>query len=566
MADGSNTVDEQNSARVPSGDPSTGADLTIRVDAERANQEASDTRIAFDHLVAELLVQFINLPPQHVDQAILDGLRRIGDVLDLDRCTFYSLQPDWLLVHPLSWERAGVARLPDGVPAAERFPWALEIARAGGTVCFSRLDDIPNEIDRESYRAFGMRSSVAVPLPVGGQMKGVVGFDMVREERDWSPETIQSLRLIGMAFGNVLARRGSDEALRAVLVEIGRLRDELQVENVYLRHEVRELTGAPIVGRSAVLQRVLEQVHQVAATDSTVLILGETGTGKEVFANAIHELSGRRGHVMVRVNCGAIPPTLVESELFGHEKGAYTGALARQMGRFELADQSTIFLDEIGDVPLDVQVKLLRVLEERQFERLGSAKPVRVNTRIIAATHQNLEQKIAEGAFRSDLFYRLNVFPIHVPPLRDRADDIPLLVRRFVEELSKTLGKPIEHISSENMAALQRYRWPGNVRELRNVVERAMILTRGPRLTIAVPTSALPTPTIQSARLADIETEHIRKVLQSTGWRIRGAGGAADRLGLRPTTLETRMARLGLKRPRASDASLSSDDSSSDIS
>jgi transcriptional regulator with GAF, ATPase, and Fis domain len=296
----------------------------------------------------------------------------------------------------------------------------------------------------------------------------------------------------------------------------------------------------------------MAEVAQVAATDSTVLLLGETGTGKELFATEIHKLSARGGRAMVRVNCSAIPVTLMESELFGRERGAFTGALARQIGRFELADQSTIFLDEIGDLPLDIQVKLLRVLEERQIERLGSPKPIKVDTRIIAATHRNLVARIAQGTFREDLYYRLNVFPIQVPPLRERGRDITLLVWRFVEEFSKRFGKNIEFISSENLAALERYSWPGNIRELRNVVERAVIVATGPQLTIPVPTAKSPSgsTSTQSEKLVDVQTQHIRSVLESTGWRIRGVGGAADRLGLRPTTLETRMSKLGLRRPK----------------
>ena len=309
----------------------------------------------------------------------------------------------------------------------------------------------------------------------------------------------------------------------------------------------RAAIGA-VVGESEGIRRVLDQVKHVAATDSTVLLLGETGTGKEVIAACLHALSARRERPMVRVNCSAFPATLIESELFGREKGAYTGALERQAGRFELAHHSTIFLDEIGDLPTDTQIKLLRVLEERQFERLGSPRVIRVDTRVIAATHRNLEQGIATGTFREDLFYRLNVFPIEVPPLRDRVDDIPLLVWRFVEEFSKRLGTHIEVIPDEDMAALRRYGWPGNIRELRNVVERAMIVATGPRLTITLP--AAPARARQrSGTLADVAREHILGVLESAGWRIRGRGGAAERLGLKPTTLETRMAKLGLYRP-----------------
>jgi formate hydrogenlyase transcriptional activator len=309
--------------------------------------------------------------------------------------------------------------------------------------------------------------------------------------------------------------------------------------------------GTALVGSSPALHRVEALVDQVAPTDSTVLLLGETGTGKERFAARIHELSARRGRAMIRVNCAAIPATLVESELFGRERGAFTDALSRQIGRFEMADGSTIFLDEIGDLPTEVQVKLLRVLEERQIERLGSPQRIPVNVRIITATHRDLEASVAAGKFREDLFYRLNVFPIVVPPLRDRLEDIPALVRHFVEEFSQARGTRVQAISQPALDALQRHTWPGNIRELRNAVERAMVVTDGSRLIIPVPTSR-PTGAVRSERLIDVQREHIRVVLESVRWRIRGIGGAAERLGLRPTTLETRMARLGLFRPKAS--------------
>ena len=309
-----------------------------------------------------------------------------------------------------------------------------------------------------------------------------------------------------------------------------------------------------IVGESPSIRAALAQAERVAATDSTVLLFGETGTGKELFATRIHELSARQGRPMVRVNCAAIPSTLIESELFGRERGAFTGAFNRQEGRFELADRSTIFLDEIGDLPLDVQVKLLRVIEERQFERLGSPRAITVDARIIAATHRDLEQLVAEGRFREDLFYRLNVFPIRIPPLRERRADVLLLVERFVAEFANALGKRIQSIAHDDLSALQQYSWPGNIRELRNVVERAIILAQGSRL--AIPLPAISGPRAQTARdsssdrMTDVERDHIRRVLDIAGWRIRGAGGAAERLGMRPTTLETRMAKLGLTRLR----------------
>jgi len=321
------------------------------------------------------------------------------------------------------------------------------------------------------------------------------------------------------------------------------------------RMEVRREGGSPgtrrVVAESPATRLVLEQIDSVAQTTATVLLLGETGTGKEVFAQAIHRASARHVRPMITVNCGAIPAALIESELFGRERGAYTGALARQIGRFEMANGSTLFLDEIGDLPLEAQVKLLRVLQDRVIERLGGGQPIKVNVRIIAATNRNLEQAVADRTFREDLFYRLNVFPITVTPLRDRIDDIPALVWSFVDEYSTALRRPIESISKESLAALQRYSWPGNVRELRNVIERAMILVKGPRLVVAPPTALIvpEAPVLKSTRLADIETEEIRRVLQNVGWRVRGHGGAAEILGLKPNTLDSRMAKLGIRRP-----------------
>jgi PAS domain S-box-containing protein len=526
-------------------------DITVRREAEDAYNERIVAQLEFERLVADLSSQFINLPAGRVDDVVRDALRRIGEALDLDRCQFFPIQAGRLARDPIGWQREGVAPPPTRV-SAEEAPWVYATLQADQLVCFSRVDEIPNPIDRELYKSVGVRSSVTVPLFVGGGLLGAVGFNVLREDRSWPPDVVHRLRIFATAFGNVLARRENDEALQAALDEVKRLRDQLHAENMYLRAEVQERIGTgAIVGQSAAVTQVLEQIHQVAPRDSTVLLLGETGTGKELFASRIHELSARHGRAMVRVNCSAIPATLMESELFGREKGAFTGALARQIGRFELADQSTIFLDEIGDLPPEIQVKLLRVLEERQIERLGNPKGIHVDVRIVAATHRDLEKRIAEGTFREDLFYRLNVFPIQVPPLRERVEDIPLLVWRFVDEFAKAFGKRIEAIPRENMAALQRYSWPGNIRELRNVVERAMIVSNGSRLTIAVPS-----PTVASTRRSDnlleVEKAHIRGILEMTGWRIRGAGGAAERLGLKPTTLETRMAKLGLSRPRSS--------------
>jgi formate hydrogenlyase transcriptional activator len=520
-----------------------------RGDAGAAAEWARE-RSAFGHLVADLSVQFLSLPARHVDAAIHIAMRQIGEALDLDRCTFYRVQPNGTLNQPVGWAREGFSLVSPPVNAAEAFPWALQTVRAGQVLAFSSLDEIPSAVDRESYELLGTRSAVTVPLSVDGRLVGAIGFNMLRAERRWTSEMLNRFTVIAAVFNGVLARQMNDEALHEAFAKVQALRDQLAAENTYLRRETQHRFKEAVIGHSAAIQRVMAQLRQVALTDATVLLLGETGTGKELFASQIHEMSARRGRPMIRVNCAAIPATLVESELFGRERGAFTGALARQAGRFELADHSTIFLDEIGDLPGDVQVKLLRVIEERQIERLGSPRAIRIDTRIIAATHRDLEQRITEGAFREDLFYRLNVFPIVVPPLRERAEDIPLLVWRFVEEFARAFGKRVEAIPAENMAALQQYAWPGNVRELRNLVERAVIVAKTPVLSISLPTSSAAAAQ-RSTKLTDVEREHIREVLESTAWRIRGPGGAAERLGLRPTTLETRMAKLRLVRPKA---------------
>ncbi|MBN2450302.1 MAG: sigma 54-interacting transcriptional regulator [Lentisphaeria bacterium] len=360
--------------------------------------------------------------------------------------------------------------------------------------------------------------------------------------------TGRATRMAGV-LQDITARRQAEEALRKALDEVRQLRDRLQNENVYLRQEMKVCHGhSRIVAASAPMRRVMDQVQQVAATGSTVLLLGETGTGKELLASAIHDLSPRRDRAMVSVNCAAIPAALIESELFGREKGAYTGALSRQVGRFELADGSTLFLDEIGDMPPEVQAKLLRVLQDRRFERLGNPKSIAVDVRIVAATNQDLEKAVRERRFRQDLYYRLNVFPIKVPPLREHREDIPALVAALVGEFAGTMGRQVDTVCQTSIAALARYSWPGNVRELRNVVERAMITATGRTLVLALP-EADSAPASGSLTMRDAEANHIRSVLELTGWRVRGKGGAAELLQMKPSTLESRMAKFGIRRP-----------------
>jgi PAS domain S-box-containing protein len=370
------------------------------------------------------------------------------------------------------------------------------------------------------------------------------------------------LFLHGVAF-DITERKRAEEATLAAYEEIRRLKDRLHADNVYLQEEIkRKCHFGEIVGHSPAIQKVLDQVEQVAGTSATVLLLGETGTGKELLARAIHSISPRNARPMLTLNCAALPATLVESELFGREKGAYTGAFARQIGRFEHADGSTLFLDEIGELPLEVQAKLLRVLQHGQFERLGSTRTLSADVRIIAASNRDLERMVAQGRFREDLFYRLNVFPIRLPPLRERPEDIAPLVWAFVSEFGRTMGKTIDPIPQATLEALQRHPWPGNIRELRNVIERAAILAQGPALQVELPSRSNATaiaPALSGRveaeeaqaddlTLDEIQKRHILAVLQKTGWRVSGKKGAAAILGLKPTTLESRMAKLGIKR------------------
>lgn len=353
----------------------------------------------------------------------------------------------------------------------------------------------------------------------------------------------------GIAF-DITDIKENEKRLQKAYSEIRILKQKLEQENIYLREEI-ELSHRheKIVGNSEPVLEMLGRAEQVAETDATVLILGETGTGKELLANEIHRLSRRKGQTMIKVNCAALPATLIESELFGREKGAYTGSMSRQIGRFEIADGSTLFLDEIGEMPLEVQAKLLRVLQEGQFERLGSPRTLSTDARIIASTNRDLAKNVAVGNFREDLYYRLNVFPVTVPPLRDRREDIPMLVWHFVKELESSMGKTIHQIPMKNLAALQEYNWPGNIRELRNVVENAMIIAKGKTLSIAPPAN-LNVKVENLLKLEDVERNHIKDILKKTSWRVSGQNGAAEQLGLKPTTLESRMKKLGIVRPR----------------
>lgn len=353
-----------------------------------------------------------------------------------------------------------------------------------------------------------------------------------------------------VTFIDITDRKLGETALRDAYTEIEELKNQLEAETSYLQEEIRlEHNFGNIIGNSAALQYVLFKVKQVAASDTSVLILGETGTGKELVARAIHSASLREKRPLVKVNCAALPANLIESELFGHERGAFTGAQAR-LGRFEIADGGTLFLDEIGELPLDLQAKLLGVLQDGEFQRLGSSRTIKVDVRIIAATNRNLQNEVRKGQFREDLFYRLNVFPITVPPLRERGEDICLLASFFTQRASKRMGKSIEQIPANVMKSLQDYSWPGNVRELENVIERAVIASSGPKLRLAEELK-LPPQDLPSApkTMYDVELEHITRVLEQTNWKVSGKDGAAEILGLKRNTLLARMKKLGIHKP-----------------
>ncbi len=377
----------------------------------------------------------------------------------------------------------------------------------------------------------------------------------------WAPEGLAACRNDGEEFSieaTVSQVEVSGQKLYTIILRDINERKQseaelrkLQLENVYLQEEIKtQYNFDEIVGAAAVIKKVFRGIEQVAATDSTVLLLGETGTGKELVARAIHKMSRRKDRALIKVNCAALPAGLIESELFGHEKGAFTGALARKIGRFELANGGTIFLDEIGDLPPDLQIKLLRILQEGEFERVGGTHTLKADVRVIAATNRDLEQAIVEAQFRSDLFYRLNVFPIHIPPLRERKEDIPLLVGHFARRYGSKFGKRIQTIPQKTMQSLQAYPWPGNVRELENVIERAVIISPGAQLALGdwIPRLHIASNGKQLLTIEELERNHILEMLELTGWRVSGDTGAAKLLGLKPTTLEARMKKLGIKR------------------
>ncbi len=657
-------------------------DITERKQIEDAFKE----RLAFEELLSDLSARFVNLPSDQIDTEIERSLQRLVEFFPADRCGLLQALPDqqvWRVSHLAC--SADVPTVPVSIEfPGSIFPWVFEtVAIQRQVVAFSTLDDLPQQatIDKQTYRDWGIRSSMLIPIAFDKSVVYVIAIDALKSERCCQRGLIPRLRLLGEVFVSALLRQKTDrdlqtseerlnlastaaevglwminmetgevwatetcwslfhlsgEQYRSIedflevvypedrgrvrqliskgsqlsnlesieyrilrpdgslrwivsrgqysnrkqeqpaslmgvsiditkqkelsfrleqqLAEIDSLKRRLENENRYLIDTVKMEQGfGSIVGSSDVLQYVLFRAKQVAPTDSTVLIFGETGTGKGLVANAIHEMSGRSKRPMVTVNCAALPANLIESELFGREKGAFTGAHAQQAGRFEIADGGTVFLDEIGEMPIELQVKLLRVLEEGEFERLGGTRTIKVNVRVIAATNRDLKADVASGRFREDLYYRLHVFPISLPPLRIRHGDIPQLAYYFVDRYARKCSKRITRIAETTMDALLAYHWPGNVRELEHVIERGVITSQEPDfhftdLLESQPSAIVAQPT-SSAELDTVTRAHFLLVLQKTNWKIEGKGGAAAILGLHPSTLRFRIKKLNIKRP-----------------
>ena len=522
--------------------------------AERKQvEQVLENRLRFERMLSDLSARLVKIPPDRMDSEIEYGLRQILNFFQVDRVGLLRSLPDGSahqITHGVYSE--DVPGVPIGVKLPRSiYPWVYEkLVEKHEVVSFSKLDDLPAEanVDKQTYAKWGIRSALDIPIITGGSVVHVIAINAVKSERFWPEELFPRLQLLGEIFVTALERKQTRLELEKRLREIEELKQRLEKENICLHEEVRLLADhKEIVRQSLAMKKVLSQAEQVARTDSTVLIQGETGTGKELVARAIHRLSSRKDRLLVTINCASLPPTLIESELFGREKGAYTGALTKMIGRFGLADGSTLFLDEIGEIPLELQGKLLRVLEEGSFERLGSTKTLHVNVRIIAATNRDLGEEVKAGRFRKDLYYRLNVFPITIPPLRERPEDIPLLVWAFVSMFQQRMGKEIETVPKKTMEALQSYSWPGNIRELRNVIEHAMILSKDKNLRVQLPNPEL-LETGNTQDLHDMERRHILAVLKKTGWRVSGHGGAAEALGLKRTTLRAKMEKLGIKR------------------
>lgn len=522
---------------------------------EKSAEMPLPERFQFERLLTELFATFINIKESEFDAKINHTLECIGQFLKTDRCHLFQYDEEnnaYVSTH--SWAEKGITPLPLGVKDIQA-PWIASQLLDFKIVQFSQVDDLPEEaqLDKELALKYDVKSMLMFPLIDDDTVIGGLMLDQVQSERTWSEDLILRLKIVADVIANLLIKRRSDRKLQRAFKEIKQLKEQIESERNYLREEIaQEHNFENIIGKSEALLQTIKKVEKVAPTETTVLLLGETGTGKELIARAIHKMSLRKDAPLIKVNCASLPSSLIESELFGHEKGAFTGAHAKRKGRFELADGATLFLDEIGELPPETQGKLLSVLEYGEFERVGSSHTIKVDVRIIVATNRDLEKEVKSGNFRQDLWYRLNVFSIKVPPLRQRREDVPLLVKWMLNKFCKQLGKQIDSIPSVTMKALEIYPWPGNIRELQNVIERSIINTQGNVLRLAdkleidkdekIPESPQKT-------MPEMEREYILKILKHTSWKIEGSKGAAKILGLPPSTLRARIKKHGIRRP-----------------
>ena len=526
----------------------------------KKTEAALRRRRKFQDLLTDVSSELVLAQTAEADKTVNGCVEKVCRFAGADRMTIF-----WLDTHhevaraAYTWGSADYPNRPTLSPA--EYPYLARMMQAQQDVRVDDVDELPGEAarDRESLQETRVKSFLALPLRVGSDIVGVATLAHRVGSRSWSEQDVSELRVFAELFANYIFRLKSRRALDDALASLQRATDRLEAENVYLRQEIELTQGFDeIIGQSDGVLHCLHLVEMVADTQTPVLILGETGTGKELIARAIHEHSGRRDRPLVKVNCAALPVNLIESELFGYEKGAFTGADKAKRGRFDLADGSTLFLDEIGDVPVELQAKLLRALQEGEIERLGGGKTIRVDVRIIAATNRDLHDAVQKGEFRSDLFYRINTFPIELPPLRDRDDDIRQLAEHFVKLYSQNLGRDVREISAQMMQQMREYNWPGNVRELEGVIQRALISSTGPVLQLAESLTDLSRaedttePRVLSSTIADlsvVERDHIVSILEQSDWKISGKSGAAAKLGMPPSTLRSKMKRLSIVRP-----------------
>lgn len=518
-----------------------------------------ERRQRFQSLVATVSSKLIAASDADSNTVVEECMRLSCEFIDAGRAVLFWANDDQSTIHASNVWSEKSNDLARDLPVAS----IPEIAKHILANQVLRVDDVaalPKKFhkDRRLLAQFGVRSCAVMPLIDADKVVGGMTFGRIREQRDWTEQDIRDLSVLSELFANYVLRQKSRQALAQALSGLQHATERLEAENVYLRDEIKLNNHFDtIVGDSYAIRRCLQLVEQVADTTTPVLLLGETGTGKELVARAIHDLSSRRDRALVKVNCAALPANLIESELFGHEKGAFTGANSAKRGRFDLAAGSTLFLDEFGEIPLELQAKLLRVLQEGEFERLGGGNTVTVDVRIIVATNRDLSAAVIAKEFRSDLYYRVNTFPIELPALRNRGDDVELLARHFVALHATRLNREVRELSSEMMRQIRRYHWPGNVRELEGIIQRALIATSGPVLTLAEPLLPQQTkdemPTIVSSTIDGlklVERDEILSALDRTRWRISGDFGAATLLGVPPSTLRSKMKRLGIVKPK----------------